>query len=176
MEDSLRIMSFNILAPGLFLYFWRGSYGLRLLGDADYDAANRSRLDRVVEIIQAEAPDVLCLQETSDRRYSVLDDRTSQEYIAARLGYEIVSEASKDSPFFFSYPPHEQQRILSMDSGVCTLVNPEAGVKHVATVSTVNDYTGSNVFATGAGSPFVVDEFSLGALTFHVVNLHVRMA
>nr|QBK93421.1 MAG: uncharacterized protein LCPAC404_01250 [Pithovirus LCPAC404] len=180
-HNDLKIMSWNILAPGLMLYFWRSSYGLRTYGRTkdDYDQIQKIRIDNIVGNIKLHDPDILCLQETSNTIHQYLDNMSVQEYIASKLRYTIVSESFKDSEMGYDYPSTEQNRTLFMDSGVATLIKINSrNVRYIETLVNANDFSGSKVFKSGIGSPFVLDAFEMKRtdIKFCLGNVHIRMS
>lgn len=171
-EDCpITILNWNILAPGLLLFFWRGSYGLDLLaGRAEYDALNTSRLRNMKTLIEQYRPTVVTLQEVTNVRYAYLGDRTMQAYLADELGYRLINESFKKKPFNYDYPPREQTRGRHADSGVATLVRNDTRSAPITSAGK------STLFADGSnGSPYTVDRVQMGSETVYVANVHIRM-
>jgi len=175
-RKGLRIVSWNILAPELFMYFWRSSYGLKLGKDNQhYDLINKRRIDNVIEYLRSLKANIICLQEVTANTYDYLESKTIQSYVAEKLGYSLTSQSFKDSPVEFSYPPNEQKRTLKADSGVATLALVDKDLKFVRTVMTANEFGASTLFNSGVGSPFTVGEFVFRERKLYVANLHIRM-
>lgn len=184
---SLRIVNWNILAPGLLQYFWRSSYGLAVKDDNDtfydhayYDNVQKTRLLNIVCKLKTYNADIICLQEVTSQRFEFLGNQTMQQYIAEQLGYVVVSGSFKGMPFNYSYPPTEQpsrnsKDQLSMDSGVATLMKKDQHISHTKTLATAESFGTSEVFGKGYGSPFTVDEFVVDGQTIYVVNTHIKM-
>ncbi len=172
------IMSWNILAPELMNYFWRSSYGLRTSGKtkSDYDKIQEMRIEKIVDYIRDVNPDILCLQETTNTQHDYLGNMSVQDYIASKLNYRIVSEATKQSPLKYNMPPEEQKMLMSADTGVTTMISDDSEVVHSDTMLTSDYYKKSDVFKTGVGTPFVYDLFESDGNNFGLVNLHVRMS
>lgn len=166
----MKIISWNILAHELMLYFWRSSYGLELAqtGKDGYLAVLEMRMNNIVEKLHEHDSDVICLQEITNTRYDILDGMTTHQYIAQELDYDIAGQGYKNSMFNYGLPPNEQTRKFSMDSGVATLVRKGLDYVHV---SDVNDFGKSPYFKSGDGSPFTLDHIN----GIYVCNMHVRM-
>ena len=68
------ICTLNVLSPELMLYFWRSSYGLPTLKEnKDYDDVMKSRITNCVSYLKKIKPDVLCLQEITNKKYTYLN-------------------------------------------------------------------------------------------------------
>ncbi|SNW62646.1 Endonuclease/exonuclease/phosphatase family protein [Orpheovirus IHUMI-LCC2] len=190
--ENVRIVSWNILAPELLLYFWRGSYGLNISNDKFYyDDINKNRIDNIITKLREYNADIVCLQEITNLKYEYLEGKSIVEYISDKLDYYVVSESYKHSPFKYNYPPSEQliRRTGSMevDSGVATLLKMDSKVQLVENIGRAEDFKGvypreyedekasSNVFSSGVGSPFVLDLFEYEYRHFFVGNVHIRM-
>ncbi len=159
-------------------YFWRSSYGLRTTGRSkqDYDKIQERRIDKMIDYIINAEPNILCLQETTDTKHDYLGGKTVQEYIADKLDFRIVSEATKQSPMGYGIPPEEQKRIMEMDSGVATMIlNDSENLVHMDTYMTSDTYGSSDVFKKGVGTPFTYDLFEYDGHSFGIVNLHAKM-
>lgn len=177
---KLRILSINILAPELFLYFWRSSYGLTTFTDNNmYDMVTIMRLNNIINYIDMMRPNILCLQEVSDQVYSFLNNKTIQQYIAENTGLTIINESFKKSPFNYDYPPNEQNRNsgLKFDSGVATLVDQSVLPFKTNVNLKAEDFGNSPTIKTGVGigSPMVINEFIFDGVPMYLVNLHIRM-
>ncbi len=172
------ILSWNILAPELMTFFWRSSYGLRTTGreEKDYDKIQEKRIEKIIDYIRDADPNILCLQETTNTKHGYLGNKTVQEYIADKLDFRIISEATKQSPMKYGTPPEEQKQVMEMDSGVTTMIsNNSENLVHMDTYMTSDSYEKSDVFKKGIGTPFTYDLFEYDDNSFGVANLHVRM-
>ncbi len=173
---SFSSLSWNVLAPELFMYFWRGSYGLLTSTHKKYyDNIQLNRINMMIQYIKGYDADILCLQETTNNIYPYLNNLSMQEYIAQQCDYTIVSNSYKKSPFRYDYPPVEQKRTYSVDSGVSTLVKNNSSVKFVKHIISAEDFGPSQLFPSGVGSPFSANYFVQHNHQFYVVNVHIRM-
>lgn len=176
MKSKLKVVCWNILAPELLMYFWRSSYGLEApRGKQYYDNINLMRINNMIKWLSEYDADIICLQEVTDSKYSYLNGLSIQEYIANQMQYTIVSQSFKASPFKFGYPPNEQFLSLNADSGVATLIKSNSIAKLTRHIAVAEDFGDSNIFKTGVGSPFTLDEFMMNNKTFFIANIHVRM-
>lgn len=174
--NDLKIVSWNILAPELFMYFWRSSYGLAVIGDKKYyDNVNFNRIQNVVARLRSYDADIICLQEVTNNTYTYLNNLSIQQYIADTLNYSVVSQSFKQSKFKYGYPPNEQFLKYEVDSGVATLVKNNSNVKPIQRIIVAENFGASPLFKSGIGSPFTLDQFYLGQILFNVLNVHIRM-
>ena len=190
-KRNFRMVSLNILAPELLMYFWRSSYGLPVIPSRrdqshfqHYDQINRDRIDKIIQLLASYRADILCLQEVTSSTYDYLDGLTIQEYIATRLNYRVVGESFKNSIFNYNYPPNEQiflrnaEDRLGMDSGVATLVHRDSRLKEITHVMSAEDFEPSVLFKspTASGSPMTIEKLVFPSNeVIYLVNLHVRM-
>ena len=177
-NEKIKIVNWNILAPGLLFYFWRSSYGLNLTKNQEtYNIIQKKRVDNILKYLSKYNADIMCLQEVTNEKYPYLDNLTIQEYIGQELGYEIISESFKLSPFKYDYPPTEQLQKYSMDSGVATLVKINSPIiNSTESIAHAEDFGQSKIFNSGIGSPFVVDKITLkNKKIIYLTNLHIRM-
>jgi hypothetical protein len=190
----VRLCSWNILAPELLQYFWRGSYGLPVLPASDYEALTLTRCENLVAIIKELSPDILLLQETTATPQAALGGLCLADFLAGATGLRLAGVSFKGSAFRYGVPPREQARggpgTSSMDSGVATLFNP-ATCRHLGQMARAEASGPSKVFPSGCGSPFSLDCFAAlssreeeqaGAAAaqavsepFLVANCHIRM-
>jgi len=192
--SEIRFASLNILAPELLAYFWRSSYCLPIPSDTNtvFGAFTRARLELISKHLRATNADVIALQETSNTVFESLGGKTSAEFLANELGYNIASSCLKDSPVAYRAPPYEQESKDSLVAftGVATLYNPKT-VEHVAHKSCATSVSASSPEGLKiVGSPHVADEFrplsnktntntsslSQPALGIIFVNTHFRMS
>src|SRR3990167_4827517 len=80
LRQSHKILSWNILAHELMLYFWRSSYGLELV--PSYDTILKMRLDNIISKLAEHHADVICLQEVTDTIHEILGEKTTYQYIS----------------------------------------------------------------------------------------------
>ena len=174
----MKIMSWNILAPGLFYFFWSSCYGLDAVQDNEYyDCLDKKRFDNILSVLKKHAAEVICLQEVIREPVEYLDGKTIQQFIADELGYVLVSESFKNAKFFYYYPPDSQPKKgavhkLTLDSGVATLVRPDLYAKNIATAETFGQ---SKIFEKppgNVGSPFTIDRIGSD---IYIVNVHMKM-
>lgn len=152
----MKVLSVNILAQGLLLSFWRGSYGLPLLiNQAAYDLVLSQRMTNLIELIKKEDPDVLCLQETTIE---------SIKYLTEQLPYTLIGESYKSSPFGFGYPPHEKGRTMNVRTGVATLVRAGFACQLITTAENFGSVE----------SPYVIICFEDKAM-IKIINAHLKM-
>ena len=183
----LKICCWNILAPELMFYFWRSSYGLKVNDSKDYyNNITKKRIDNIVEYLKKGGFNVICLQEITDKIYPYLDNKTIQQYIADKMGFNLVSQAFKESVFEANLPPTEQQKDgdLKIDSGVSVIASKLITIKPVANSS---EFGSSKQFKSGVGSPFTIDQIKMSEgfvdkqgdnksdVFYYLVNIHVRM-
>ena len=180
--NNFRILSINVLAPESLLFFWRSSYGLstdQYKSNQSYDEVNFNRIDQFLNYINRYLPDIICLQEVSDRDYDYLNfnglNQTIQNYIAKQLDYTVISQSFTNSIFQYNYPPIEQTRKFSVNLGVATLIKNNSQVKFLRNISTANLFGQSQIFKLGDGSPFTLDAFKIGKYIFNIVNVHIKM-
>lgn len=174
--SQLRVVSWNILAPELFMYFWRSSYGLEAPADNSYySMVHLKRINLIIEYLKGYNPDIICLQETTNSKYYYLDKLTVQNYIAQKAGYTVVANSYKKSPFRYNFPPQEQLQTHTVDSGVSTLVKTDSSVRSISHIASAEDFGPSEIFRSGIGSPFSIDQFKQDQHTFYVINVHIRM-
>ena len=192
--SELRFATLNILAPELLAYFWRSSYCLPIPPDTNtvFGSFTRARLEQISQHLRATNADVIALQETSNTVFESLGGRTSAEFIANELGFNIASSCLKDSSVTYRAPPYEQETKDSLVAftGVATLYNPKT-VEHVSHKSCATSVSASSPDGPKiVGSPHVADEFrplfnktntstsSLPqpALGIIFVNTHFRMS
>ena len=67
----LRVLTWNILAPGWFNTFQDITYGLNIAKKSlfnKYYNFHNTRVDNVIKTIKAIKPDVICLQEVTPRK------------------------------------------------------------------------------------------------------------
>lgn len=178
---DLKIVSWNVLAPELLLYFWRSSYGIDTPTNENiyYDDINEIRIINIVDYLRSYDADIICLQEVTDREYDFLNNMSIQDYIANNLGYTIVSESFKQSKMRYNYPPTEQNirdPNKSFDSGVSTLIKNNTNIVfYENTIATAETFGTSDLFNSGVGSPFTLDSFISNGVQFYLANVHVRM-
>lgn len=177
----MKVLSFNILAPEYFLYFWRSSFGLSIDNNDEkyYNSVNFQRIQNITNIIKNASPDIICLQEITDQKYEFLKLENEccsiSTYIANTLGYSIINQAFKKTPFKYDYPPTEQNHKYMVDTGVVTLIKNKSDIKHLSLISNSNKVGKSMIFHSGDGSPFTLDQFTSNKNTFYLVNIHLKM-
>jgi hypothetical protein len=168
-QRALRIVTLNVLAPELLCFFWRGSYGLPLLKEAAaYEHVTLLRFTNIARLVASLKPDVLLLQEVSDRRHCELGHFTTQGYLAKELALSAAGSSFKGRAMEWRFPPEEQpgpKRAggpprLHCDSGVATLYNAER-VLYKGQVSKAEAHGESQLFPACYGSPFTLDAFEL---------------
>jgi hypothetical protein len=185
---SLKICSWNILAPELLFYFWRSSYGLEFkdknfvaLPKQYYDDITNLRLENIINYLRTGEFDIILLQEVTTTKYVVIDGElirtkdeiglTLHELIAGSLGFQIVSESFKKAKFSSGIPPYEQHkdRIESSTySGVATLARPELKFENITTAEGCKNKT---------ASPFTLDRLisSKKNNDIFIGNVHIKM-
>lgn len=193
--ETLKICSWNILAPELFFYFWRSSYGLGFtdknsipLPKEYYDGITNLRLKNIIDYLQEIDADVILLQEVTTTKYTILDSSsdnsdssdgllisnqanglTLQVIIAEALNYKIVSESFKTNKFSSGLPPYEQHKDRtesSTYSGIATLVRPDLECENLITSTRCKRKT---------NSPFTLDRLRLGNNDIFIGNVHIKM-
>lgn len=190
--NTLKICSWNILAPELLFYFWRSSYGLEFrdkksvaLPNQYYDDITNLRLENIINYLVNGEFDVILLQEVTTTKYVVVDGiliRTSDslgltlhELIAGALKYKIVSESFKANRFSAGIPPYEQHKDKtesSTFSGVATLTRPGL---------TFENITIGNKCKNKTSSPFTLDRLILDGSKvgqhndIFIGNVHIKM-
>ena len=174
-DDTLRIVSWNILAHELSMFFWRSSYGLHVIPSKRdmshahyYDAIHKDRLDAIVESLFMYNANIICLQEITSTKYTYLGNKTAQEYIADKLNFIVVNESYKTSEFKYSYPPNENMPILGVHTGVATLYKSDGRLIHIASADIVDK---------SVESPMTIDHFQTTAARddLYVTNIHIKM-
>ena len=174
--NSIKIMSINVLAPELMLYFWRSSYGIKVYSKEQCDKIHKTRIDNIIKIIKREVPDVLCLQEVTNSTYQYLNNMKIGDYIGSFTNMYVINESFKDSIFKYNYPPMEQRTSYWCDSGVCTLLKDNLFyLKHVTDVANAETFGASKLFKSGVGSPMTVDLITYQGKSLYIVNVHIRM-
>jgi endonuclease/exonuclease/phosphatase family metal-dependent hydrolase len=183
-KKPLRIVSWNVLAPELLLYFWRSSYGLKVrennlhnyYDNQYYDKIHQRRFKNIVSYFHTYSPDIICLQEVTDIKYPYLNHKTIQQYIADEMKMEVVSESFKQSRLKYSYPPSEQnwKSSLDMDSGVAILI--KNGVCQEANeIAIAENFGKSSLFKSGIGSPLNIVHLKCYNKNLYIANTHIRM-
>lgn len=179
---DLTILSINLLAPGLLLYNWRSSYGLKLLDNNEsYDIVNINRINNIISYIDKIKPDILCLQETTNELFTYYDNKTIHDYIAQILNLTVINTSFKQATFSYNYPPEEQKRgnpknSILMDSGVATLIKSEL-LPYMSTFAYNAELFGSSeIFNKGIGSPFTVNLFVSNNIPLYIINVHLRFS
>lgn len=178
----MRIISWNILAQGLLQFFWRSSYGLPVITRQTMRKVYKRRIDLIIEHINNYECDILCLQETEDKKERLFDNKTVCEYIADRCDMKIVSESFKKSRMKYDYPPHEQRKTLKADTGVAILCSKGILRKiKVENLAIAEDFGESKHFRSGVGSPFNLIKISNKGNNkflkqpYNICNVHIRM-
>ena len=168
---KMRFVSWNLLSPELLIRFWRDSYGLPLLSDNNqYDQVNYQRIMNITKVLENLEADIICLQEISTNNLPGLG-MPVHHYIAQRLGFIVAAESFKNNPFLYNYPPNENSKHLSIDSGVCILIRPSVQLINTMTAET----TGPSTLFQGTGSPFITTQVLISNTSINLSTVHIRI-
>jgi exonuclease III len=117
----LRILTWNILAPGWFDNY-QSTYGLKIKGH-DKLKFHKMRLENTIKTIQILNPDILCLQEVTKNTLKVI-----KEKLGYKTYYSFISNGN------------------IAKEGIATLYNPCSDTKIVKTIKFIDSENEPNVY------------------------------
>lgn len=122
----LRILTWNILAPGWFCMYQDITYGLNFSKKNivfEYDSFHEMRLDNVINSIKVINPDIICLQEVTPNSLKIIKKKLKyRTYFSFIMNKNIANE------------------------GIATLYNPKSEAKIQKTIKFIDSENEPNIY------------------------------